>query len=65
MKADKSNCEKPADKSLMETPLSRRGLFAALAVAAGLGLLGANDALGWDYWGQKARINREPGICTG
>ena len=31
MKADKSNCEKPAHKSLMETPLSRRGLFAALA----------------------------------
>lgn len=58
MKADKSNCEKPADKSLMETPLSRRGLFAALAVAAGLGLLGANDALGWDYWGQNARINQ-------
>lgn len=58
MKADKSNCEKPAHKSLMETPLSRRGLFAALAVAAGLGLLGANDALGWDYWGQNARINQ-------
>ena len=58
MKADKSNCEQPADKSLMETPLSRRGLFAALAVAAGLGLLGANDALGWDYWGQNARINQ-------
>lgn len=58
MKADKSNCEKPAQKSLMETPLSRRGLFAALAVAAGLGLLGANDALGWDYWGQNARINQ-------
>lgn len=58
MKADKSNCEKPADKPLMETPLSRRGLFAALAVAAGLGLLGANDALGWDYWGQNARINQ-------
>lgn len=58
MKADKSNCEKPAGKSLMETPLSRRGLFAALAVAAGLGLLGANDALGWDYWGQNARINQ-------
>ena len=58
MKADKSNCEKPADKSLIETPVSRRGLFAALAVAAGLGLLGPNDALGWDYWGQNARINQ-------
>ena len=58
MKADKSNCEKPADKSLIETPVSRRGLFAALAVTAGLGLLGANDALGWDYWGQNARINQ-------
>ena len=58
MRSDKNNSEKPADKSLMETPLSRRGLFAALAVAAGLGLLGANDALGWDYWGQNARINQ-------
>ena len=58
MRAVKSNCEKPADKSLIETPLSRRGLFAALAVAAGLGLMGANDALGWDYWGQNARINQ-------
>lgn len=58
MKADKSNSEQPIDKSLIETPVSRRGLFAALAVAAGLGLLGANDALGWDYWGQNARINQ-------
>lgn len=58
MRSDKNNSEKPADKSLIETPVSRRGLFAALAVAAGLGLLGANDALGWDYWGQNARINQ-------
>lgn len=58
MRSDKNNSEKPAGKSLIETPLSRRGLFAALAVAAGLGLLGANDALGWDYWGQNARINQ-------
>ena len=65
MRSDKNNSEKPAGESLIETPLSRRGLFAALAVAAGLGLLGANDALGWDYWGQNARINREPGTCTG
>ena len=58
MRSDKNNSEQPADKSLIETPVSRRGLFAALAVAAGLGLLGANDALGWDYWGQNARINQ-------
>ena len=58
MRSDKNNSEKPADKSLIETPVSRRGLFAALAVAAGLGLLGADDALGWDYWGQNARINQ-------
>ena len=58
MRSDKNNSEKPAGKSLIETPLSRRGLFAALAVAAGLGLLGADDALGWDYWGQNARINQ-------
>lgn len=58
MRSDKNNSEQPAGKSLIETPLSRRGLFAALAVAAGLGLLGANDALGWDYWGQNARINQ-------
>lgn len=58
MRSVKNNSEKPADKSLIETPVSRRGLFAALAVAAGLGLLGADDALGWDYWGQNARINQ-------
>lgn len=58
MRSDKNNSEQPAGNSLIETPLSRRGLFAALAVAAGLGLLGANDALGWDYWGQNARINQ-------
>ena len=58
MRSDKNNSEQPADKSLIETPVSRRGLFAALAVAAGLGLLGTNDALGWDYWGQNARINQ-------
>lgn len=58
MRSVKNNSEKPADKSLIVTPVSRRGLFAALAVAAGLGLLGADDALGWDYWGQNARINQ-------
>ena len=56
MKACKYDNEAAVDKPLMEAPISRRGLFAALAVAAGLGLLGADAALGWDYWGQNAAI---------
>lgn len=56
MKAYKYDNEAAVDKPLMEAPISRRGLFAALAVAAGLGLLGADAALGWDYWGQNAAI---------
>ena len=56
MKACNYDNEAAVDRPLRETPISRRGLFAALAVAAGLGLLGADDALGWDYWGQKAAI---------
>lgn len=56
MSAGKNGSKAAVDKSLKETPISRRGLFAALAVAAGLGLLGADDALGWDYWGQNATI---------
>ena len=55
MKADKYESKIAADKTLKETPISRRGLFAALAVAAGLGLLGADDAFGWDYVGPKRR----------
>lgn len=58
MKADKYESKTAADKTLKETPISRRGLFAALAVAAGLGLLGADDAFGWDYWGQNAGIGQ-------
>ena len=56
MSAGKNGSKAAVDKSLKETPISRRGLFAALAVAAGLGLLGADDAFGWDYWGQNAAI---------
>lgn len=56
MKACNYDNEAAVDRTLRKTPVSRRGLFAALAVAAGLGLLGADDALGWDYWGQKAAI---------
>ena len=56
MSAGKNGSKAAVDKSLKETPISRRGLFAALAVAAGLGLLGVDDALGWDYWGQNAAI---------
>ena len=58
MKVDKCDSEAATDKTLKETSISRRGLFAALAVAAGLGLLGADDAFGWDYWGQNAGIGQ-------
>lgn len=41
-----------------EPCFSRRGFLAGLAVIAGLGLLGAKDAFGWDYWGQNAGIGQ-------
>lgn len=41
-----------------EFSFSRRGFLAGLAVIAGLGLLGAEDAFGWDYWGQNAGIGQ-------
>ena len=58
MRFDKHDDGKSEGSSLGDTPITRRGLFAALAVAAGLGLLGADTALGWDYWGQNAAIGQ-------
>lgn len=58
MRFDKHDDGKSEGSSLGDTPITRRGLFAALAVAAGLGLLGVDTALGWDYWGQNAAIGQ-------
>lgn len=41
MKADKFSSKIAADKTIKGTPISRRGLFAAVAGAAGLTGLGA------------------------